>query len=432
VDLSQSDDLTEFSNLLIAQPTQQSDVQAKVDHIIAQVRLRKDEALLEFAREFDGVQANSAAALEIDSSVIASSIDQIEADLRAALEQAAARIRRFHEAQQQAVKQADFCLEDEFGSQFSQRTTAMQRVGIYVPGGKALYPSSVLMNGIPARVAGVKEIIMAVPLGQNQQVAPVVLAAAAIAGVDRVFTMGGAQAIAAMAYGTPSIPKVDTIVGPGNVYVALAKRAVFGQCGIDMIAGPSEILILADRSLPVDSCIFDLFSQAEHDELAQAVIISTDASYLDEIAKRLPRLLASQPRRAIIEQSLLNRGALVLVKSWQQAIVLSNMMAPEHLELAFEGAEAFADQVEHAGSVFVGVHTTESFGDYCAGPNHVLPTSGSARFSSPLGVQDFQKRTAFTRCTAAGASELGKLAAKLARAEQLEAHALAAESRISQ
>lgn len=418
-----------FAQLAVGNPMDHGQIQSRVESILQDVKANGDKALLNYAQQFDGVSATSAAGLAIDTEQLQPALERIAPDLRQALTTAAQRIRAYHEHQQAGVNQSDYCFTDEYGNEFWQKTTPMDRVGLYVPGGKAFYPSSVLMNAIPAKVAGVREVHMAVPIGYSGKISDVVLAAAALADVDRVFTIGGAQAIAAFAFGTETVPAVDKIVGPGNTYVALAKRAVFGQVGIDMIAGPSEILVIADESLPVDAAVLDLFSQAEHDEVAQSILISTSSTYLDAVAARIPELLEQQPRRDVIAAALKNRGALIQVKNWHEAIEFSNKMAPEHLELAFAEADAFIEQVRHAGSVFVGVHTTESFGDYCAGTNHVLPTSGAARFSSPLGVQDFQKRTSYTRCTQAGAAALAPIAATMARAEHLEAHALAAESR---
>jgi len=430
--LSINDDSYEHSlNLLAAaDPVIQIDIQNKVLSILNDIQKRQDQALLEYAQKYDGATATIPAELEIPREQIKQALATLDPTLRQALKTAASRIRIYHQHQQRGLKASDYQFKDENQNDFWQVTTPMDKVGLYVPGGKAFYPSSVLMNAIPAKVAGVQDVIMAVPIGYTGQISPVVLAAASLAGVDRIFTMGGAQAIGAFAYGTETVPKVDKIVGPGNTYVALAKRAVFGRVGIDMIAGPSEILVLADTSLSVDACVYDLFSQAEHDEAAQSILVSTDLKYLDQVAQRIPQLLKQQPRADVIASALKSRGALIYVNTWQEAIDFSNKMAPEHLELAFKEAEQYLPQVRHAGSVFVGVHTTESFGDYCAGPNHVLPTSGAARFSSPLGVADFQKRTSFTRCSALGANALAPIAAALARAEHLEAHALAAESRI--
>lgn len=413
-------------------PVTQVHIQEKVDHILAEVKSSGDTALLHYARLYDGVKVTEPAQLQVHSAQMEKALAQIDPELRAALTVAADRIRRYHQHQQDGALQGDYRFEDEYKNTFWQKTTPVDRVGLYVPGGKAFYPSTVLMNAIPAKVAGVQDICMAVPIGYTGVLSNTVLAAAFIAGVDRIFTMGGAQAIGAFAYGTQTVPAVDKIVGPGNTFVALAKRAVFGHVGLDMIAGPSETLIIADETLPVDAAVLDLFSQAEHDEAAQSIIVSTSPAYLQAIAQRIPELLQFQPRKAVIQVSLESRGALILVNSWAEAIAFANEMAPEHLELVFDGDEQAAAEVRHAGSVFIGRHTTESFGDYCSGTNHVLPTSGAARFSSPLGVHDFQKRTAFTQCSQVGAQALAPIAAVLARAEHLEAHAQAAESRLDE
>lgn len=427
---SSQDFQTQFQSLTQYDPMFQTNVRSKVDEIIHQVRLEGDRALFQYACAFDGVDSakhESVADLEVSKAMMAAAFDNLDPQLTAALQTSADRIRKYHEHQ----TSQDFKFADEYGNKLWQTTTPMQKVGIYVPGGKALYPSSVLMNAIPARVAGVAEIIMVTPLGQAGSISPILLAAAHLAGVDRIFTIGGAQAVAALAFGTDIIPKVDKIVGPGNTFVAMAKQAVFGHVGIDMIAGPSEIFIIADKTLPVDWAVYDLFSQAEHDEAAQSIIMSPDEQYLDALAIRIPQLLKAQSRSAIISASLEARGALIHTKSIAEAIQLSNQQAPEHLELAFVDAEHYADQITAAGSVFIGEYTTESFGDYCAGPNHVLPTSGAARFSSPLSVYDFQKRTSFTHCTPAGAQPLADLAGTMADAECLTAHACAARARLA-
>lgn len=431
LDINSSDYNDSLQKLAASNPVAQVDIQKRVHEILARVQGEGDTALLQYAQQFDGVTATTAVGLEVPQPELAKALESIDPALRKALETAAARIRAYHQHQHDGVMRSDYEFNDEHENQFWQKTLPMDKVGLYVPGGKAFYPSSVLMNAIPAKVAGVKEVSMAVPIGYSGELSPVVLAAASLAGVDRVFTVGGAQAIAAFAYGTDTVPSVDKIVGPGNVYVALAKRAVYGHVGIDMIAGPSEILVLADALLPVDAAVYDLFSQAEHDEMAQSILISTDPAYLDLVEHRIEELLPLQPRADVIRASFKNRGALIFMNSWEEALEYSNQMAPEHLELAFHGHESYVGHVKHAGSVFVGPHTTESFGDYCAGTNHVLPTSGAARFSSPLGVGDFQKRTSFSRCSVRGANALGPIAAAMARAEHLEAHALAAESRVS-
>ena len=391
-----------------------------VSAIIAAVRRRGDAALLAYARRFDGVRARSVAALEVSRNELRRSLNRISGKEKSALTQAAMRIRRFHErqlARSWTYREAD-------GTVLGQRMTPLDRVGLYVPGGKAAYPSSVLMNAIPARVAGVGEIVMVSP---NPN--PLVLAAAAIAGVDRVIAIGGAQAVAALAYGTAAIARVDKIVGPGNAYVAEAKRQVFGQVGIDMIAGPSEILVIGDGSAPADWVAMDLFSQAEHDELAQAILLSPRSSYLDEVDRQIKRLLSEMPRRKIIAASLGARGALIHTRSLAEACAIANRIAPEHLELCVAKPQALLGRLRHAGAVFLGRWSSEAVGDYCAGPNHILPTAGTARFSSPLGVYDFQKRTSLIRISRKGAHRLGRLAATLARGEGLYAHARSAEYR---
>jgi histidinol dehydrogenase len=393
--------------------------------VLAKVRADGDSAVLEFTQRFDAWQPDSAAALEISSSRIQAALDNIDADVRAALEIAAERIRAYHLHQRQ--ESWSYCEAD--GTLLGQQITALERVGLYVPGGKATYPSSVLMNAIPAKVAGVDELIMVSPTPKGF-VNEIVLAAAAIAGVNRIFTVGGAQAIAALAYGTESIPRVDKIVGPGNIFVATAKRQVFGSVGLDMIAGPSEILVICDGKTDPDWIAMDLFSQAEHDENAQSILLSPDAAFLDRVEASIARLLPGIEREDIIRQSLGGRGALVLVKDMDEALALSNRIAPEHLELSVDNAEQLLPKIRHAGAIFMGRYTPEALGDYCAGPNHVLPTSGTARFSSPLGVYDFQKRSSLIGCSAAGASELAKVASVLARGESLTAHARSAEYRL--
>lgn len=396
-----------------------------VAKVLAKVRAEGDAALLEFTRQFDGWEPESAAALEIPRSRIQAALDNIDVDVREALETAAERIRAYHQHQCQeswSYREAD-------GTLLGQQITALERVGLYVPGGKATYPSSVLMNAIPAKVAGVDELIMVSPTPKGF-VNEMVLAAAAIAGVDRVLTIGGAQAVAALAHGTESIPKVDKIVGPGNIYVATAKRQVFGSVGLDMIAGPSEILVICDGKTDPDWIAMDLFSQAEHDEDAQSILLSPDAAFLDKVEASIARLLPESERAEIIRQSLSARGALILVDNMDEAISLSNRIAPEHLELSVDNAEQLLPNIRHAGAIFLGRYTPEALGDYCAGPNHVLPTSGTARFSSPLGVYDFQKRSSLIGCSAAGASELAKVASILARGESLTAHARSAEYRL--
>ena len=396
-----------------------------VADIIETVRHEGDEAVLRYTRSLDRHTAETISDLTIERDTLEAALDTLDPALAEALKTAASRIEQYH--QHQLV--SDWGYEDEYGNHLGQRILAMSRVGLYVPGGKASYPSSVLMNGIPAKVAGVEEIIMVVPAPEGE-LSEVVLAAAALAGVTRVFTIGGAQAIAALAYGTPSIPRVDKIVGPGNRFVAEAKRQVFGLVGIDMVAGPSEVLVIADGSVHPEWVAVDLFSQAEHDEQAQALLIATDADYLDAVEKALKAELPNMDRAQIIQASLENRGAFIQVETLEDAFALSNQIGPEHLELAIENAGNYLDRVKVAGAVFVGCDTCESLGDYCAGPNHVLPTSSTARFSSPLGVYDFQKRTSVVHCSASGASALGEVASVLARAESLTAHARSAELRV--
>jgi len=401
-------------------------VQQSVAEIVQAVRSRGDAALLEFTHKFDQLPAAQAAALELPQARLQQALSGITAEARAALEQAAARVRVYHEKQ----KQESWSYREADGSVLGQKVTPLQRVGIYVPGGKASYPSSVLMNAIPAKVAGVAEVVMVVPAPRGE-LSELVLAAAAIAGVDRVFTIGGAQAIAALAYGTALVPKVDKIVGPGNIYVATAKRQVFGAVGLDMVAGPSEIMVICDGKTDPDWIAMDLFSQAEHDEDAQALLVSPDAAFLDAVAASMARLLPTMERRAIIEASLRDRGALILARDLNDAVAVCNRVAPEHLELSVDNPEALLDAIEHAGAIFMGRHTAEALGDYCAGPSHVLPTSGTARFSSPLGVYDFQKRSSIIHCSAQGAAQLGRVASVLARGESFTAHARSAEYRLT-
>ena len=400
-------------------------VEAAVAEIIAAVRQRGDAALLEYTARFDGRSLSSAAQLEVSPQRLQEALAAIPAPQREALEQAAARVRSYHEHQRQVSWQ----YRDGEGNLLGQQITALERVGIYVPGGKASYPSSVLMNALPARVAGVDEIIMVVP-APGGELNDLVLAAAAIAGVDRVFTLGGAQAVAALAYGTATVPAVDKIVGPGNMYVATAKRQVFGRVGIDMIAGPSEILIVCDGSTDADWVAMDLFSQAEHDENAQSLLLCPDAGYIERVAESIERLLPTMERADIIRASLTGRGALILTRDLAEAVAVSNRLAPEHLELSVADPEALLPHIRHAGAIFMGAYTSESLGDYCAGPNHVLPTSRTARFFSPLGVYDFQKRSSLIMCSEAGVQTLGRVASTLARGERLTAHARSAELRL--
>ena len=402
-----------------------SAVEETVRTILAEVREQGDRALVELTNRFDRRQVESIEQLCISSDQLQQALQSIDSESRQALEAAANRIRDYHNHQ----KQESWRYSEADGTALGQQVTPLDRVGIYVPGGKASYPSSVLMNCIPARVAGVSEVVMMVP-APNNELSPTVLAAAAIAGVDKVFTIGGAQAVAALAYGTETVPRVDKIVGPGNIYVATAKRMVFGTVGLDMVAGPSEILVVCDGKTDPDWIAMDLFSQAEHDEDAQSIFIAWDADYIIEVQRSMEKLLPQMERRDIIRQSLERRGALIEVADQQQAIDLINRIAPEHLELSVEDPESWLPQIRHAGAIFMGRHTAEALGDYCAGPNHVLPTSATARFSSPLGVYDFQKRSSLIFCSEQGASELGKVASVLGRAESLTAHARSAEYRI--
>jgi len=425
LDASRSDFDSALAGLMAWEAVSDQGVADTVSEIIAAVRKRGDDALVEFTNRFDRRAVESVAELEIPREALQQALLSIDGEARAALEAAAQRIRSYHEHQ----KQESWSYVEADGTRLGQQITALDRVGIYVPGGKASYPSSVLMNTIPARVAGVGEVIMVVP-APDGELSPLVLAAAAIAGVDRVFTLGGAQAIAALAYGTSTIPRVDKIVGPGNIYVATAKRAVFGQVGLDMVAGPSEILVVCDGKTDPDWIAMDMFSQAEHDEDAQALLISPDADFLDQVAKSIDRLLPSLERSDIVASALRRRGALILVKDLEHAVMLINRIAPEHLELSVADPDALLPMIRHAGAIFMGRYTAEAIGDYCAGPNHVLPTSATARFSSPLGVYDFQKRSSVIYCSAKGADTLGRIAATLARGESLTAHARSAEYRL--
>ena len=403
-------------------------IEQRVADILSDVQRRGDAAVLDYTARFDGLEVTSMSALELTQAELQAAFKSIPAAQREALVAAAQRVRTYHEAQKKANGQS-WNYRDEDGTLLGQKVTPLDRVGIYVPGGKAAYPSSVLMNAIPAHVAGVAEIIMVVPTPKGEKNA-LVLAAACVAGVTRAFTIGGAQAVAALAYGTQTIPKVDKITGPGNAYVASAKKRVFGTVGIDMIAGPSEILVLADGTTPVDWVAMDLFSQAEHDELAQSILLCPDAAYLDAVQEAINRLLPTMPRAAIIAKSLTDRGALIHTRSMQEACDISNRIAPEHLEVSSRDPHQWEPLLKHAGAIFLGAYTSESLGDYCAGPNHVLPTSGTARFSSPLGVYDFQKRSSIIEVSEQGAQVLGKIAAELAYGEGLQAHARAAEMRL--
>ena len=405
-------------------------VEQRVADILADVRQRGDAAVLEYTKRFDALDVTAMAALELTQAELKAAFEALPAAQSDALQAAARRVRSFHEAQKKANGES-WSYRDEDGTLLGQKVTPLDRVGIYVPGGKAAYPSSVLMNAIPAHVAGVGEITMVVPTPRGAKNA-LVLAAAYVAGVTQAFTIGGAQAVAALAYGTATIARVDKITGPGNAYVASAKRRVFGTVGIDMIAGPSEILVLADGTTPADWVAMDLFSQAEHDELAQSILLCPDASYIDQVQAAIERMLPQMPRAGIIAKSLNGRGALIHTRSMEEACEISNRIAPEHLEVASSDPHRWEPLLRHAGAIFLGAFTSESLGDYCAGPNHVLPTSGTARFSSPLGVYDFQKRSSLIEVTEAGAQTLGAIASVLAHGEGLQAHARAAEMRLKQ
>ena len=411
----------ELARLLAFEETADEKLEATVASILADVRKRGDVAVLEYTARFDRLPLENARAMELPRDELHTAFDNLPAEQRNALEQAAQRVTGYHKKQ----VQTSWSYTEADGTLLGQQVTPLDRVGLYVPGGKAAYPSSVLMNALPAKVAGVGELVMVVPTpdGVKNQL---VLAAAFLSGVDRVFTIGGAQAVAALAYGTATIPKVDKIVGPGNAYVAAAKRRVFGVCGIDMIAGPSEILVICDGKTDPDWIAMDLFSQAEHDELAQAILLSPDAKFIEAVAQSADRLLEQMPRRDIIKTALENRGALIHVADLDEACVISNRIAPEHLELSVEDPQSWLPKLKHAGAIFMGRYTSESLGDYCAGPNHVLPTSGTARFSSPLGVYDFQKRSSLIQVSAQGAQKLGGIAAALAFGEGLQAHAQSA------
>ncbi len=404
-------------------------IESRVAQILADVQAQGDATVLDCTRRFDGLDAPHMAALTLSQAELKAAFEGLPEVQRQALASAASRVRTYHEAQKRASGES-WQYRDEDGTLLGQKVTPLDRVGIYVPGGKAAYPSSVLMNAIPAQVAGVGEIVMVVPTPRGERNA-LVLAAAYVAGVHRVFTIGGAQAVAALAYGTASVPKVDKITGPGNAYVASAKKRVFGWVGIDMIAGPSEILVLADGSTPPDWVAMDLFSQAEHDELAQSILLCPDAAYIDAVQAAIDRLLPEMPRREIIAKSLNDRGALIHTRDMAEACAISNRIAPEHLEVSSQDPHRWEPLLVHAGAIFLGAYTSESLGDYCAGPNHVLPTSGTARFSSPLGVYDFQKRSSLIEVSEQGAQTLGRIAAELAYGEGLQAHARAAELRLN-
>ncbi|MEW6291971.1 MAG: histidinol dehydrogenase [Pseudomonadota bacterium] len=400
-------------------------IERTVAEVLANVRTVGDAAVLDYTRRFDHLDVKTMAELELPASALKAAFDGLPVPQRNALEQAAARVKSYHEKQ----KIDSWEYQEADGTRLGQKVTPLDRVGLYVPGGKAAYPSSVLMNALPAKVAGVKELIMVVPTPRGEKNA-LVLAAAHLSGVDRVFCIGGAQAVAALAYGTQTIPQVDKIVGPGNAYVASAKRRVFGTVGIDMVAGPSEVLIIADGSGDPDWTAIDLFAQAEHDELAQSILLCPDAAYLDKVMSSIEKLLPTMPRKDVIAASLAGRGALIQVTDLDEACAVANRIAPEHLELSVEDPRALLPKIRHAGAIFMGHYASESLGDYCAGPNHVLPTSRSARFSSPLGVYDFQKRSSIIEVSEAGAQFLGPIAATLAHGEGLSAHQRAAELRL--
>lgn len=422
---SDADFQSQLDRLLAWEQSTDSEVVTTVTAILEDVRQRGDAALLEYTAKFDRVEAASATELELAADELEAALNAIGDAHRQALEAAAARVRAYAEHQ----KMESWSYTEADGTVLGQKVTPMDRAGLYVPGGKAAYPSSVLMNAIPAKVAGVPELIMVVPTPGGDR-NDLVLAAAAISGVDRVFTIGGAQAVAALAYGTDTIPRVDKITGPGNAYVATAKRMVYGVVGIDMIAGPSEILVVCDGKTDPDWIAMDLFSQAEHDEDAQSILVSPDSDFIKRVKASMENLLADMPRADIIKTSLANRAALIEARDMDDAIEVANRVAPEHLELSMDDAEQWAQKIRHAGAIFMGRYTAEALGDYCAGPNHVLPTSGTARFSSPLGVYDFQKRSSLIGCSAQGASDLGKIASTLAHGEGLIAHARSAEYRI--
>ncbi|WP_444919752.1 histidinol dehydrogenase [Microbulbifer sp. CnH-101-G] len=415
----------QLKQLLAWEAVANEQVEATVAEILQQVRTRGDAAVIEYTNRFDRRHLTQAEDFLLTSQVLGEALRRIDSEEREALEISARRVREYHEHQ----KQESWRYTEADGTVLGQQITPMERVGIYVPGGKASYPSSVLMNAIPAKVAGVDSVTMVVPAPEGE-ISDLVLAAAAIAGVDRVLTIGGAQAVAALAYGTETIAPVDKIVGPGNIYVASAKRSVFGHVAIDMIAGPSEILVICDGATDPDWIAMDLLSQAEHDEQAQSILLCPDAEFLDAVESSLQRQLAELPRASIAAKSLLDRGALIMVDSLEQAMKISNRIAPEHLEVSVADPESLLPKIRHAGAIFLGRYTAEALGDYCAGPNHVLPTSGTARFSSPLGVYDFQKRSSIIFCSPQGADQLGRVAATLARGEGLEAHARSAAFRI--
>jgi histidinol dehydrogenase len=429
LDSSNPDFKAQLSAVLAFEASEDEAIDRAAGQILADVKARGDAAVLEYTNRFDRLNAGSVAALEIKHDELQAALDQLSPARSAALQTAADRVRMYHERQKRECGSDGFTFTEADGTVLGQKVTPLDRVGIYVPGGKAAYPSSVLMNAIPAKVAGVQEVIMVVPTPAGVK-NELVLAAAAIAGVDRVFTIGGAQAVGALAYGTATIPQVDKIVGPGNAYVAAAKRRVFGTVGIDMIAGPSEILVICDGTTDPDWIAMDLFSQAEHDELAQSILLCPDAAYIAEVEASINKQLEDMPRKDVIRVSLTNRGALVKVSDMDEACEIANMIAAEHLEISAENPQQWADKIRHAGAMFLGRFSSESLGDYCAGPNHVLPTSRTARFSSPLGVYDFQKRSSILQVSEAGAQTLGKIASELAYGEGLQAHARSAEYRL--
>ena len=423
---SQQPDFDEkLASLLAWEGVSNKEVISTVDNIISSIRTDGDKALINYSIQFDGVSATSMADLTVSQDELKEAFDTLGTKEKEALSAAADRVKNYHQKQTQQT----WTYTESDGTTLGQKITPLDRVGLYVPGGKAAYPSSVLMNAIPAKVAGVEELIMVVPT-PGGKVNQLVLAAAHIAGVDQVFTVGGAQAVAALAYGTESVPKVDKIVGPGNIYVATAKRAVFGQVGIDMIAGPSEILVICDGNTDPDWIAMDLFSQAEHDEDAQAILLCPSQSFIDRVEESIKKLLPTMDRQDIIRTALKDRGALICTQDIAEAIKISNTIAPEHLELSVDNPESLLDDIKHAGAIFLGKYTCEALGDYCAGPNHVLPTSGTARFSSPLGVYDFQKKSSLIMVSSEGANTLGKIAATLAEGEGLQAHAESARYRI--
>jgi histidinol dehydrogenase len=429
LDSSAPDFKAQLAAVLAFEASEDEAIDRAAAQILADVKARGDAAVLDYTNRFDKLGADSVAGLEIGQEELRAALNNLSPTRRTALQTAADRVRAYHERQRKECGSDGFTYAEADGTVLGQKVTPLDRVGIYVPGGKAAYPSSVLMNAIPAKVAGVQEVIMVVPTPSGVK-NELVLAAAAIAGVDRVFTIGGAQAVGALAYGTATIPQVDKIVGPGNAYVAAAKRRVFGVVGIDMIAGPSEILVICDGSTDPDWIAMDLFSQAEHDELAQSILLCPDADYIAKVEASLNRQLDAMPRKDVIRTSLTNRGALIKVRDMDEACEIANTIAAEHLEISTENPQHWADKIRHAGAMFLGRFSSESLGDYCAGPNHVLPTSRTARFSSPLGVYDFQKRSSIIHVSEAGAKTLGRIAAELAYGEGLQAHAGSAEYRL--